>query len=152
MSCNIFSKIKFCIKTNWKLPFLHFSQPQNSKKHDFSMVFHQKWAVTPQKIMFFSFFICIQAKNEKNHHFHDVPFLQFWVHLDPILIKISRFHTLQQEKLVTKVIISLSWTKENNFRVHLIRLPRTRISRRITLMSTPRMHCVLIPQEPKTQN
>ena len=39
--------------------------------------------------------------------FCDDSFLQFRVHLDPFFIKISRFHTLQQEKLVTKVIISL---------------------------------------------
>ena len=33
------------------------------------MVFHQKWIRTPQKIMIFSFFTSIQAKNEKNHDF-----------------------------------------------------------------------------------
>ena len=43
--------------------------------------------------------------------FGEDSFFQFRVHLDPIFIKKSRFHTLQQEKLVTKVILlSLSWT------------------------------------------
>ena len=38
-------------------------------------------------------------------------FLHFRVHTDPIFIKNSRFHTLPQEKLVTKVILmSLPWT------------------------------------------
>ena len=65
---------------------------------------------TPKNHEFFMF-SSIQAKNEKNHHFRNVQFLQFWVHLDPILSKISRFHAPQQEKLVTKVILlSLSWT------------------------------------------
>ena len=43
--------------------------------------------------------------------FGEDSFFQFRVHLDPIFIKKSRFHALQQEKLVTKVILlSLSWT------------------------------------------
>ena len=44
--------------------------------------------------------------------FCDDSFLQFRVHLDPFFIKISRFHALPHEKLVTKVILlSLSWTR-----------------------------------------
>ena len=104
-------KIKFYIKIHRKIQFLHFLWPQKSKNHDFSMVFHQKWVVTPPKITIFSFFIYIQAKNEKNYHFWRGLIFPIWVDLDPFFIKNVRFHALQQEKLLTKVIIiSLSWT------------------------------------------
>ena len=43
MSWDKIPKNKFCIKTNRKLRFLHFSQPQKFKNHDFSMVFCKKW-------------------------------------------------------------------------------------------------------------
>ena len=59
------------------------------------------------KIWFLVFFGGL--KNQKKI-FGEDSFFQFWVHLDPFFIKISRFHARQQEKIVTKVIISLSWT------------------------------------------
>ena len=66
----------------------------------------------PKKSHFFHFLHLYKQKMKKIMIFCDDSFLQFRVHLDPIFIKISRFHTLPQEKLVTKVIfISLSWTR-----------------------------------------
>ena len=65
----------------------------------------------PKKSWFFNFSFIYKQKMKKIMILGEDTFFQFWVHLDPILIKISRFHALQQEKLVTKVIfISLSWT------------------------------------------
>ena len=64
-----------------------------------------------KKSHFFHFLHLYKQKMKKIMIFCDDSFLQFRVHLDPFFIKISRFHTLQQEKLVTKVILqSLSWT------------------------------------------
>ena len=72
----------------------------------------EKWYLVKNHV-FFHFLHLYKQKMKKIMIFSEVPFFQFRVHLDPILIKISRFHTLQQEKLVTKVIlISLSWTSK----------------------------------------
>ena len=65
----------------------------------------------PKKSWFFHFSFIYKQKMKKIMIFCDDSFFQFWVQLDPISIKISRFHALQQEKLVTKVISSLSWTR-----------------------------------------
>ena len=63
------SKNQILHKKQLKITIFAFFVTTKIQKFWFSMVFHQKWAVTSPKIMIFSFFIYIQAKNEKNHEY-----------------------------------------------------------------------------------
>ena len=111
MNCGIFQKNIFYTKTNRKLHFLRFSKTQNPKIMIFQWFFIKNELGHPKTSRFFHFFFIYKQKIKKIMIFGEDSFFQFRVHLDPILIKISRFHALQQEKLVTKVILlSLSWT------------------------------------------
>ena len=84
----------FCIFRNHKNPKIVFFQ-----------WFLIKNELGRQKNIFFHFLHLYKQKMKKIMIFCDDSFLQFRVHLDPIFIKISRIHTLPQEKLVTKVIL-----------------------------------------------
>ena len=99
-------------------------EPKNRKNFDKRKWFWKQktWKITKNEWKWWNleqknaenviFAIFELLEKEKIMIFCEDSFCQFRVRLDPIFIKISRFDALQQEKLVTKVIlISISWTR-----------------------------------------
>ena len=104
-------KSNFEKKNIEKYDFYIFRSHKNPKIMIFQWFFIKNELWHPKKSHFFHFSFIYKQKMKKIMIFCDDSFLQFRVHLDLIFIKISRFHTLPQEKLFTKVILlSLSCT------------------------------------------
>ena len=127
--------------------FAFFRNHKNPKIMIFQWFFIKNELWHPQKSWFFHFsFIYKQKMKNEIMIFGEDSFFHFWVHLDPIFIKISRFHALQQEKLVTKVIlISLSWTCFVNAKHHSIQVaspppPLLMENEMTSNVSTPRIN------------